>query len=448
MGESRWGVKDGKYKAPGGFVTVTAIDVAGEPMYLAPLHMRNGPQYPAESGCRHAMRAGTMLFLPLVLLSVCLRAQDGARDAENCDSIAVVTTTAGAVYMGCPLRLDADSVLLRTPERQLLVLPRHSVRRLEMAPAQVLARPPMVFTKMDGAQLVGWIARGGTDTLHILSVDGRAVALATSDIRSTELPENMDPSTGTYTDVDADMFENPMRMRYMIGPSAFGPHPGEGYYLNTDIVLQTAAVGITEGFSFSAALLPIPGGSLLYLFPRVTFPSPAQTLSLSAGVAFILFTEEHDATQMLLPYGVMTIGSSDNNLSIGVGFVTGLEETGVDTAPLLSIACMTRMSRSFALVLEGWRGHSDGLFTAGVRFLGRTLSVEGGIITSVGEPDGQFLNAVFSLWNCAAENPVSFYEAIVTRGTIADCTAQAGRKVSGGRIPRRHRIQGRGRTVL
>jgi len=140
-------------------------------------------------------------------------------------------------------------------------------------------------------------------------------------------------------------FSNPNYTRYFFSPTAFNLKPKEGYYQNTYISMNSVNVGLTDNFSIGAGVvLPVS----VFITPKIGF-NITKNWAVSAGTILGIIP----GPQLVgIFYGVTTIGTEENNLTIGGGAFYFDEE--LVERPILTISGMARASKKIAFVTENW----------------------------------------------------------------------------------------------
>lgn len=196
--------------------------------------------------------------------------------------------------------------------------------------------------------------------------------------------EEVDPASiknGQY------WFPNPNATRYLFAPSGFNLKQGEGYYQNTYILLNSLNVGLTDNISIGAgiellstiATLSGSGeGPVFFVTPKVGFEVD-ENLHIGAGLLFATVPSfgSDDRLGMGIAYGVGTIGSTDHNLTGGLGW--GFVRGNFDNKPIITVCGLTRVARRVALVTENWfvpTPDYDALLSYGVRFFNEKVAVD------------------------------------------------------------------------
>jgi hypothetical protein len=179
-------------------------------------------------------------------------------------------------------------------------------------------------------------------------------------------------------------YEHPLSTRYFFTPTAIPMRKGEGYYSNQGILLNSYHYGLTDNVSIGGgfeilttffALTPTPFGHV-----KVSF-SASDNFHYGGGVLFggifgQLFDEYEYYTA---PYGLITVGNKDKNLSFGggAGFVSS------ETLGIFSLAGMIRVSPKLGLVSNNYLAFdnfgSEFIALQGVRIMGRSVTVDLGL---------------------------------------------------------------------
>ena len=182
-------------------------------------------------------------------------------------------------------------------------------------------------------------------------------------------------------------FPNPNATRYFFAPSAINLEKGEGYYQNVYVILNMVNYGITDWFSIGCGFefistfssLTGEGSPIAFITPKVGFPV-GEKVHLGAGFLGGFFVEETAG----MFYGLGTYGSTDKNLSLGLGwgFVGGVFQEN----PFITVSGMLRTGRKFSLVTENWFVPVDGYYgviSYGGRFFGPKMSVDVGFLNNL-----------------------------------------------------------------
>lgn len=232
----------------------------------------------------------------------------------------------------------------------------------------------MVIIKMiNGDEFKGQIIQQDSLSL-LLKMKNGEMNLIASNIKSIE--------KSTYKGLF--LFENPNDTRYFFGPTAIPIKMGEGYYQNI-VAFNAVNYGIAENFSigggFEFISLLFGSSPIWYLTPKVGFKIK-EKIHLGGGVLAVGFPND----VLALGYGIFTYGTSDSNLSIGLGY--GTNTIGFADYPTVFLAGAHRVSNSVMLVAENYFTPNNffpssfyfGIY--GIRILGKKNSFDIGFFTT------------------------------------------------------------------
>ncbi|MCX6252380.1 MAG: hypothetical protein NTX61_16730 [Bacteroidetes bacterium] len=239
----------------------------------------------------------------------------------------------------------------------------------------------------EGSTYFGKLKENKNDTLTLIMEDLGSVKIPYDRIKKVETVEYMVMKKGKY------WFPTPLPGRYLFAPSAFTLNPGEGYYQNTMLALNSVNVGVTKWFSigggleFFSTIGSITAGEFkptFYVSPKVGFKI-AENLRAGCGVIYAQFLGNDFQAGIL--YGVVTYGNPDYNATAGVGW--GFSKTNSSSFtfgknPMITVCGTARVARKIALVTENWIiTYKDNsmltcypVYSYGVRFFGETVSFD------------------------------------------------------------------------
>jgi hypothetical protein len=180
-------------------------------------------------------------------------------------------------------------------------------------------------------------------------------------------------------------FENPQSTRYFFATNARGLKQGHWYYQNTWIFFNNVNAGVTDNISLGVGIIPLflfgSSTSPVWFMPKVSIPIKTDNLYLAAGGLFGGLIGEESAG-LGFAYGVATVGSSDKNLSLGLGY--GYAGSEWSNTPFVNISGMLRVARRTYLLTENYFISADsetyGLLSFGIRYAPEQLAVDFGLI--------------------------------------------------------------------
>ncbi|MDZ7754903.1 hypothetical protein [Rhodohalobacter sp.] len=222
---------------------------------------------------------------------------------------------------------------------------------------------------------------------YLISEDEQSVVLNVESVGEiTILRENI----RSMTQIDPDRikdgshwYDNPQATRYFFAPNALGLKKGEGYYQNTWIFFNNVNYGITDNFSLGGGIVPLflfgANTTPIWILPKVSIPISSDRFHLGAGAMFGGLVGEESETLGLF-YGVGTVGSRDNNMTVGIGY--GYAGDEISRTPLINISGMVRVSRRLFLLTENYfipEADAGGILSAGARWTTEQFAVDFGL---------------------------------------------------------------------
>ena len=185
-------------------------------------------------------------------------------------------------------------------------------------------------------------------------------------------------------------FTNPNDTRLLFAPTARCLKGGEGYFADYYLFFPMIAYGITDNITIAggASIFPWIGieNNLFYIMPKIGF-AIGEKFNIAGGALLVKapsFDDESNPTVGIC-YGVATVGSANSNLTAGIGF--GYVDWEFEDTPMLMLGAQHRVSRRLSLVTENWMspGMDQPLVSLGLRFFGEKLSVDLGLVNTIGE---------------------------------------------------------------
>lgn len=243
---------------------------------------------------------------------------------------------------------------------------------------------------IDGNRFIGKISSENSEKLMIVTDNLGEIVIQVSDIKSRKIINDTQIKNGEF------WFDNPQSTRYFWAPNGYGLEKGEGYYQNVWILWNQVAYGITDNFSIGGTVIPLFlfGGASTPLFinPKLSIPVNKNKFNVGAGALVGTVIGGGDSGFGLV-YGVSTLGSPDNNISIGLGYgFAGGEWT---SAPLVNISGMARLSSRWYLLSENYymaiSGESGGVISGGARWIIKSAALDFGLFIPIGTGIGTFI---------------------------------------------------------
>ena len=190
-------------------------------------------------------------------------------------------------------------------------------------------------------------------------------------------------------------FPNPNITRLFFAPTARMLKQGKGYFSDYYIFFPGFAYGITDRFTLGGGLSIFPtvdmNDQLFFITPKFGLVQE-KTFSFAMGTLLVRIPnyedediQEDDPEVAGILYGVTTFGQPDASLTAGLGY--GFVEGDLADRPMVMIGGEKRLTRRTAFVTENWifPGIDEPLISYGIRFFGKRLSVDLGLINTIGE---------------------------------------------------------------
>lgn len=234
---------------------------------------------------------------------------------------------------------------------------------------------------LDGTVLLGSIKSRGEGVLSITTISGVEANVPLNQIKEMTTIDRASIHKGEY------WFENPNATRYLFGPSAFNLKKGEGYYQNTYLLLNSFNYGVTNHFSIGGGielLTLFNGVPAFVLTPKFGFQTGPKT-ALGGGILYANLGDLGDRSNFGIAYGVITKGTVDKNITVGLGW--GVVDNEFSSRPIITFSGMTRLSKKMALVSENWIVPAAiyyPLFSYGIRFFGEKMAID---LAFINNPD-------------------------------------------------------------
>jgi hypothetical protein len=145
---------------------------------------------------------------------------------------------------------------------------------------------------------------------------------------------------------------------YIVSPTAYGLKKGQSYYENIAIFWNSYAVGLTENFSIAIggeiiSVLFTQNFPIVFFSPKLSFPFK-NNKGAFALTATIFTTPESDFKTFAFVSADLTLGSRNNNFTLGGGIGWNTEGGFKDEVVPLTLSGMKRISQKISLISENW----------------------------------------------------------------------------------------------
>jgi hypothetical protein len=189
--------------------------------------------------------------------------------------------------------------------------------------------------------------------------------------------------------------ENPQSTRYFFSPNGYGLKRGEGYYQNIWVVMNSFAVGLTDYLSLGGGLVPaflFGEATPAWITAKVSVPVVRDKLNLGAGILAGSAIGASD-TGFGIFYGLATVGSKDNNMTVGMGY--GFASDSGTSSPMFNLNGMLRVGPRGYLLTENYLFVNGSTSNLILSFGGRTIikgaGLDYGLIIPAGSEVDSFM---------------------------------------------------------
>jgi hypothetical protein len=210
--------------------------------------------------------------------------------------------------------------------------------------------------------------------------DGRFVFRTESGVEMTvdfSAVRSLKPVTGRI--VNGELWrEDPNPTRLFFAPTGRSLKKGEAYFGVYEVILPFVQVGITDRISIGAGT-PLIFGDFerpFWVTPKLKLIESRST-AVAAGVMH--FFNVDDAS-IGIAYGVVTKGSTDNAVTMGLGYSYARTDDEDAGSGVLMLGGERRVSRRIKLVTENYAFKGGGFASGGLRFFGEKLSADFGLV--------------------------------------------------------------------
>jgi hypothetical protein len=239
------------------------------------------------------------------------------------------------------------------------------------------------ITLIDNSVLIGKILEQ-SDTLVIFkSTAGLVLELKPELIKETEYLKG-EIQNGKYVRFD------PNGSRLFFSSTARTPKAGSGYFSVYELLFPFFSISATDFLMISGGMSIVPGASeqIIFIAPKIRFFN-SENFCAAGGILYINVPDDVD--DVILGYGVVTLGTQRAGLTIGYGSnISGNSDE--DLTGILILGGDVQLSNSVKLISENYIpiGTEDGslLYSFGIRFFGDNLSADLGFLGVTEETEG------------------------------------------------------------
>lgn len=228
---------------------------------------------------------------------------------------------------------------------------------------------------VDGSRLIGTVESESDTEIVLRTPGGATVRIPVAQVAQRRVVTGR-MHAGRY------QAEDPNVTRLFFTATGRPLRQGQGYFADYWLFFPFVAYGIADRLTMGGGVSLIPGAGeqLVYFAPKLTLVHEERA-SISAGVLAGTVTGEETWGGLL--YGVGTFGTTDQAVTLGIGFAWGGGD--IEDTPILLVGAETRVSGSIKLISENYiiPGIEDAvLLSGGVRFFGERVAADLGFVTT------------------------------------------------------------------
>jgi len=227
---------------------------------------------------------------------------------------------------------------------------------------------------IDGNEFSGMILYQDSTRLKLLTDNYGEITIRQADIKRKEALMQSQFKAGRV------WYPNYQDTRYFWAPNGYGLRKGEAYYQNAWILYNQASVAVSNNFSIGGGMVPLflfaGAPTPVWIVPKVSIPVISDKFNIGVGaLAGVVisgedFNIEHPWFALL--YGVGTVGSRDNNLSLGLAY--GYAGGGWAKKPIINLSVMLRASPKSYFLSENYYISIDDENIVIISLGGRTIT--------------------------------------------------------------------------
>lgn len=257
---------------------------------------------------------------------------------------------------------------------------------------QASTSPTQRLRLRDGSVLFGAVIVSDADHLLFRTISGAEFRVERSDIVSIE------DARGEVVDGEFRP-RDPNATRLLFAPTGRSLKRGDGYFGVFGLSMPFLQMGVTDRISIGGGTPLIfgfdEGSRPFWVTPKVQLVNRAK-VQAAAGVMHIVAPE---VGSLGIAYGVVTTGTPDAALTVGVGAGYRRYEGDNETAAIVMIGGERGLRSNIKFITENyvWNG-GDGIVSAALRFYGDRLSADVGLFSPIGMDEWFVLPMINVVW--------------------------------------------------
>lgn len=246
--------------------------------------------------------------------------------------------------------------------------------QIDLDPSQVQESTAVIIRVSDGSMVYGYISARTDDKISVTSMSLGEVVIPISEVAKIEYVDVKNMTTdkrGFFND-----FHN--STHNLLFPSGYNLRKGQSYYENIYVFYNAFTYGVTDNISVTAgleiaSLLFFSQMPLAFTSAKFSIPFSKEKAAIALNATYIRVPTSPVENLVFLS-GSFTLGSRNNNVTLGAGAGLRLNSSVNDEIIPFSISTMQRVSDKISIISENWIfveddfGNTSGVVSAGVRF--------------------------------------------------------------------------------
>ena len=254
-----------------------------------------------------------------------------------------------------------------------LLLSTETFAQIELDDNQSSESKAVILTLNDGSVVYGYLSARSDDQVTVTSVSLGSLIIPISEIQGITYVD----VKNLETDKNGIFLDYHNSTRNFVFPTGYNLRKGQSYYENIYVFLNSFSYGVTNNITVTgsfelASLLFASDTPLMFLSAKFGVPIANEKAAFAISTSY-LFIPNDQGSNLVFVTGSFTLGSRNNNVTLGVGaginFSNGLNDEVVP----LSLSTMQRVSNKISLISENWIfieddfGNTSGILSAGIR---------------------------------------------------------------------------------
>lgn len=313
--------------------------------------------------------AKSVFFIFLFFISVSVFSQ-----SPKDSTIVTIKSKSSGMLTGKIVSESSDTIKLATEDFGIVAIAKSEI---------VLDDLYSVETE-EGNKFLGQIVKEDAHTITLKTERLGEVSIYKKDIKSQTEVEPGEIRNGKY------WFANPQSTRYFWSPNGYGLKKGEGYYQNIWVLWNQFSYGLTDNFSVGAGVVPLflfaGGPTPIFGTAKFSIPIKEDKFNIGGGAIFGTVLGEEN-TGLGIVYGLTTFGSSDNNVTVGMGY--GYADGTWASAPMINLNGMFRLTSRGYFITENYFVSSGGdnilVSMIGGRWIIKRAALDYGFVIPIGD---------------------------------------------------------------